>query len=274
MRNWLEKTSPWVSKEIEGRVIRKLSKEISQTESRKLDPLSKFDEFLLNPQIWTCYVAVPGTSRDSDSEKRESFGARSLHDPCPEAVFCSHHSRNSNGSELQETHHSNSSSSHDNGKKIDTSLFVQKPCSITNYIKANTEENIGMKNQFRIKNPKVAICNREAASKNYVGKKFNNPSHVNFNDKIRDYVRFIKVNSVPAINQHITPKQNVDIAIDEPTLVRNNHDIDFNSFNKTNMNNITLITQALNDFQIITKAYVDQFHKDDERSRQNLGRFL
>ena len=36
--------------------------------------------------------------------------------------------------------------------KIDTSLFVQKPYLRTNYIESNIEEDIDLKNQFRIKN--------------------------------------------------------------------------------------------------------------------------
>ena len=36
----------------------------------------------------------------------------------------------------------NSSSSHDRIKKIDTSLFVQKPYLRTNYIESNIEEDI------------------------------------------------------------------------------------------------------------------------------------
>ena len=40
-----------VSEEIHGRVIKKFSKEISRTESRILGALSKFDEFLLDPQV-------------------------------------------------------------------------------------------------------------------------------------------------------------------------------------------------------------------------------
>ena len=43
-----------------------------------------------------------------------------------------------------------SSYSHDN--KIDTSLFVQKPYLRTNYIEAKIEEDIDLKNHFRIKN--------------------------------------------------------------------------------------------------------------------------
>ena len=43
----------------------------------------------------------------------------------------------------------NSSSSYDKNK-IDTSLFVQKLYLRTNYIEANIEEDIDLKNQFRI----------------------------------------------------------------------------------------------------------------------------
>ena len=50
-----------VSEEIEGRVTKKLSKDFSKTESRILGALSKLDEFLLNPQVRTCSVAVPET---------------------------------------------------------------------------------------------------------------------------------------------------------------------------------------------------------------------
>ena len=94
-----------ISEEIERRVTKKRSKELSRTESRILGALSKLDEFLLNPQVRTCSVAVPGTSRNSDSENREPTRDRSLSDPCPEAVFSSHHSCNLNGSDLEETHH-------------------------------------------------------------------------------------------------------------------------------------------------------------------------
>ena len=95
-----------VSEEIEGRVSKKLSKEFNRTESRILGALFKLDEWLLNPQVRTCSVAVPGTSRNSDWENGEPTGDRSLNDPCPEAVFSSHHSANPNGSEQEETHHS------------------------------------------------------------------------------------------------------------------------------------------------------------------------
>ena len=39
----------------------------------------------------------------------------------------------------------------------------------------------------------------------------------------------------------------------------------------TNINSITLNTQAVNDNQVITKVYVDQFHIDNERNRRDVG---
>ena len=66
-----------VSEEIEGRVTKKLSKEFSRTGSRILGALPRLDEFFLNPQVRTCSVAVPKTSRNNNSENRETTGDRS-----------------------------------------------------------------------------------------------------------------------------------------------------------------------------------------------------
>ena len=73
-------------------------------------------------------------------------------------------------------------------KKIDTSLFVQKPYLRTNYIEARIEKDINIKNQFRIKNLPDPISIREATSKTYVDNLFNDPSilkntaHLDLND--------------------------------------------------------------------------------------------
>ena len=95
-----------VSKAIEGRVTKKLSKEFSRTESRILGALLKLDEFLLNPQVRTCSVAVPGTSRNNTSDNRETTGDRSSDDPCPEVRYSSHHSGHLNSPEVEECPHS------------------------------------------------------------------------------------------------------------------------------------------------------------------------
>ena len=54
-------------------------------------------------------------------------------------------------------------------------------------------------------------------------------------------------------------------------MVRNNQHNDFNNYTLTNINSITLNTQAVNDNHVITRAYVDQFHQENERSRRDLG---
>ena len=93
------------SEEIEERVNKKFSKEFSRTKSRILGALSKLDRFSWNPQVRTCSVVVPGTSRNNESENWEPTGCRPLKDPYPEAMLCPHHSGNPSGSGLVETHH-------------------------------------------------------------------------------------------------------------------------------------------------------------------------
>ena len=169
----------------------------------------------------------------------------------------------------------NSSNNKDN--KFDTSLFVQKPYLRTNFIEAIIEEDIDLKNQYRIKNLPDPLSIREAASKNYVDSLFNdssilkNNAHIDLNDRNITNARFIQVNQLPQIDSHLTAKLYVDNAIDEKLIVRNNQDNDFNNNNLTNINSITLNTQAVNDNQVLTKAYVDQFHQENERSPQDAG---
>ena len=167
--------------------------------------------------------------------------------------------------------------SNNSDNKIDTSLFVQKPYLRTNYIEANIEEDIDLKNQFRIKNLPDPISIREAASKNYVDNLFNdssiikNTEHIDLNDRNITNARFIQVNQLPQIDSHLTAKLYVDTELDQSSLVRNNQNNDFNNINLTYINSITLNTQAINDNQVITKAYVYQFHQENERSRRHLG---
>ena len=95
-----------VSEEIEGRVTKKLSKEFSRTESRILGALSKLDEFLLNAQVRTCSVAVPGTSRNNNSENRETTRDCSSDDPCPEVGYSAHSSGRMTSPETENNPHS------------------------------------------------------------------------------------------------------------------------------------------------------------------------
>ena len=155
-------------------------------------------------------------------------------------------------------------SSNNSGNRVDTSLFVQKPYLRTKYLESNIEEDIHLKNQFRIKKLPDPISIRDACSKNYVDIIFRND--IDFNDVKLENKKFVKVNYHPAHPNHSTPKIYVDKAIDETSLVRNNKDNDFGNYNLTNINSITLSKQAENDDEVITKAYVDQFHQENERS--------
>ena len=69
-------------------------------------------------------------------------------------------------------------SSNISDNKIDTFLFVQKPYLRTNYLESNIEEDINMKNRFKIKNLPCPQENSDAVSKSYVDKLFNDPSKV------------------------------------------------------------------------------------------------
>ena len=158
----------------------------------------------------------------------------------------------------------NSSNSSD--KKIDTSLFVQKPYLRTNYIESNIEEDIDLKNQFRNKNLPDPFSIREAASKNYVDNLFNdlsirkNTTHIDLNDSNITNAKFFQVNQLPQIDSHLTAKLYVDNAIDEISVVRKNKDNGFSGYNLTIINSITLNKQAEDDNEVITNAYADQFH--------------
>ena len=85
-----------VSKEIEGRVSKKLSQEFSRTESRILGALSKLDEFLSNQQIQTHSRTVPGTFRNTNLENQGTSEDDSQSDPHPEGgLFRSQTTQNS-----------------------------------------------------------------------------------------------------------------------------------------------------------------------------------
>ena len=44
------------------------------------------------------------------------------------------------------------------------------------------------------------------------------------------------------------------------------------NYDSTNINSINLNKRAENDNEVKTKAYVDQFHQENKRSRRNLGK--
>ena len=163
---------------------------------------------------------------------------------------------------------SNSSSSYGNNK-IDTSLFVQKPYLRTNYIESNIEEDIDLKNQFRIKNLPDPTEIQDACSKNYVDKKFNDPSiiknteHYDLKDRSITNCRFLSVNQLPQIDSHLTAKLYVDKTItdcvDESSLLR--LDTDEKLTQDTIVLNFTL-TSPKTIIELPTKNYIDSKFND------------
>ena len=113
------------------------------------------------------------------------------------------------------------SNSNNSNNKIDTSLFVQKSYLRTNYIESNIEEDIDLKNLYRIKNLPNPISIRGACSKNYVDSLFNdssinkNTAQIDLNDRNITNARFIQINQLPQIHSHLAAKLYVDKAISE-----------------------------------------------------------
>ena len=161
----------------------------------------------------------------------------------------------------------NSSSNSDN--KIDTSMFVQKPYLRHNYIEADTDEDIDLKNQFRIKNLPYPTEIQDACSKNYVDNKFNDPSiikntkHIDLNDKNITNCRFLSVNQLPQIDSHLTAKlyvnNTISDSVDESSLLRLDPD------EKLERGHILLnstLTSPKTILEIPTKNYVDNKFND------------
>ena len=169
----------------------------------------------------------------------------------------------------------NSSNTSDN--KIDTSLFVQKPYLRSNYIEADIEEDINLKNQYKIKNLPDPTNLQDGCNKNYVDNKFNDPSilkntaHIDLNDRNITNARFIQVNQLPQIDGHLTAKLYVDNSIDEASLLR----LDPNEILDLKNQDSILLNSTLNNLKTIielpTKAYIDGLHDENERSRRDLG---
>ena len=111
----------------------------------------------------------------------------------------------------------NSSNNSDN--KYDTSLFVQQPYLRSNYLEANIEEDIDLKNQYRFKGLPDPISIGEPVSKSYVDNKFNdasilkNTSDIDLNDRNITNARLIQINQLPHIDSHLTPELYVDNVI-------------------------------------------------------------
>ena len=121
--------------------------------------------------------------------------------------------------------------------------------------------------------PKTKI---ELPTKNYVNKKFNDPSiiknttHVDFNDKNLD--RF--VNSLPAVPEHLTPKYYVHQAIshnlDESSLLRLGPEEKLQLDEQDSIILNSNLTSPKTIIELPTKSYVDRLH-ESIRNRRDLS---
>ena len=85
-----------ISDEIEGRVTKKLSQDFSRTENRKLDALSRLNDFFMNPLVQGHFGTAPETSWNTYNTNQETNEDESQSDLHPEAsIFHNQTTRNS-----------------------------------------------------------------------------------------------------------------------------------------------------------------------------------
>ena len=116
--------------------------------------------------------------------------------------------------------------------------------------------------------PKTII---KLPTKSYVDNKFNDPSiiknntHVDFNDKNLDNVRFVKINSIPAVREHLTPKNYVDQTISfhvhDLSLLRLDPDENLKIDEKNSLVFTSVIASPETKMELPTKSYVDRLHE-------------
>ena len=140
--------------------------------------------------------------------------------------------------------------------KLDAPLAVTKTYLGTNYIENKFGKTIDLKNPFLTENLSNLVDSHQAKSKAHVVNMFSNPSkmknsaQVDFNDKNLNNVRFVKINSLPsprAFNTKYYVDEAISNSIDELTLVRTNGDTNFQNNKLTNINSITVISEATED---------------------------
>ena len=106
----------------------------------------------------------------------------------------------------------NSSSNINNGSKIDTSLFVQKPYLRSNYIENDIDQDIDLKNQYRTKNLSNPINDKDAVNKIYIDNKLANIIKRNIQND--DYISFLDNDDVEyKLKRYIEPKILTDITL-------------------------------------------------------------
>ena len=125
--------------------------------------------------------------------------------------------------------------------------------------------------------PKTII---KLPTKSYSVKKFNdlsiikNNTHVDFNDKNLDNVRFVKKNSMPAVREHLTPKnyvnQSISYHMHDLSLLRLDRDENLKLDEQNSIVFTSVIASPEKRMELSTKSYVDRLHEIN-RNRRDLS---
>ena len=148
---------------------------------------------------------------------------------------------------------------------------VTKTYIRANYIESNLEEDIDMKNQFKILNLPNPTLLQDPATKYYIAtvdlvpnSQFDNTTIVrtnknnNFNGNTITGCESVYVNRDPQYDLELTTKRYTDTLIDESSIVRNNKDIIFNKSISLN----TDPTKQFDDYEIdniVPKSVISEF---------------
>ena len=153
------------------------------------------------------------------------------------------------------------------GNQKDISVFVQKPYLRTDFLEANTEDDIDLKNQNRIKNLPFLTSTQEAASNNYVDEAIIlgvneslllrlNPNSLSKLDE-RDYTLLDSTLTSPRITLELSIKNCVDKFFNDSSILKNSEHIDLNDRNITNARFIQVNQWPQIDSHLTAKLYVD-----------------
>ena len=174
------------------------------------------------------------------------------------------------------------SSSNSSDNKIDTSLFVQKSYLRHNYIESNMEENIKMKNQYRLKNLPFPLSINEAASKDYVDGAIilgvNEALLLRLHPDIA--LKIFEINELdsilldstiisPRTTLEIPTKNYVDNKFNDPSIIKNTEHKDLNDRNITNARFIQVNQWPQIDSHLTPRLYVDNAVDESSLVRNN-----
>ena len=162
------------------------------------------------------------------------------------------------------------SKSNNSDNKIGKSLFVQKPYLRHNYLEADIEEDIDLKNQIRIKNLPFPLSIDEAASKDYVDGAIivgvNEPLLLRLHpDTALKIFELIEQDSIlldstittPRTTMEIPTKNYLDNKFNDPIIMKNTEHIDLNDRIITNARFIQVNQWPQIDSHLAPKLYVD-----------------